>query len=102
MSCIYENQPLLLESTITIDGLAPENIITSALYDYWVPGNNTSTPSGTWIAAIIDGSTGEIEYQIESNILSTPGIWKTQTRATSAGLEYPSCMDSFIVNPIGS
>ena len=102
MSCIYQNQSLKIESTITIDGAAPTDPITAAVYRYWIPGNNTAINDGEWTATILDGAAGTIEYQIPENILTTSGIWKTQTIATSGGLTYPACMDTFTIKALGS
>ena len=101
MSCIYTDQPLKLESTITVDGAAPENNITAAAYSYWIPGNNAITASGSWTATIIEAGTGEIEYDIAADTL-TAGLWKTQVIATSGGLTFPACLDSFTVKVRGS
>ena len=102
MSCIYENQPLKLETTITVDGASPPNPVTAADYDYWIPTNFTNTPTGTWRATIDNGTTGDISYEIAADVLTPAGEWKVQANATSGGLEYPACMDTFTVKALGS
>lgn len=101
MSCINENDPLKLETTITENGGVITSPLTEASYDYWEPGNNTGVKSGNWVATIIDANTGEIEYDIPSDIL-TDGIWKIQSKGTIAGLSYKACMDTITVKAIGS
>ena len=101
MSCIIESQPLKLQTTITDDGAVLTAPLTSAFYDYWIPGNYSSTATGTWNATILDAAAGTIEYDIPVDTL-TGGVWKIQARAISGGLTFPACMDTVTVTYSGS
>ena len=98
---IFTDQPLKLESTVTVNGATVPDPVTAATYEFWKPGNTTDTPTGTWTADIVDENTGEISYNILANVLDEPGIWKLQATATVGGLTYPSEVDSLTVKSRG-
>lgn len=85
---IYENQPLYIEITCTVNGSAMTDAA-SAVINYFKPDKTT----GQW-AATLNGS--KVEYKATIDL---PGPWKIQPVVTfSSGDAIPGETISFTVN----
>jgi len=88
MSIGVINDPLKLESIFKIDGVATDLTGEEAFFDYYIPGNATSTPDGTWSAVVETGITGAFYYDIPQDTLNSVGVWKFQPSGTNGGNTY--------------
>ena len=103
MSSIKLNESLKLHDIFKIGGKPIESPLTAAVYSYWKPSNKTSVPSGEWSATIIDGNTGEVEYNIGAGVLDevskSERPWKTQLKGTVDGSTHSA--DAFGFQVVG-
>jgi hypothetical protein len=98
---IYIGQSVLIETTFTEAGAAVDISGGTVTFDYWVPGNSTSTPDGTITGTIVDATAGEAEGEIDGALTVTPGLYRVQSIITLSGDSYRGTTTGFTVYPLG-
>lgn len=99
---IVVGQKIGLEATITESGTAIDISGGSVAFDYWIPGNKTSTPDGSIEGTIESGPDGTVSGELPASINTSSGIWRFQASVTISGDTYRACATTQDVKPVGA
>lgn len=94
---IYKGQKIPLTTTFTDASGAVDITAGTIAYNYWIPNNNTVSPTGSVVGSIVSAPAGTASGEIPAATNIYSGIWKVQAVLTLSGDNWPAVTTTFSV-----
>lgn len=99
---IFVGQRIDLAATITEGGQAIDISGGTVLFDYYLPGNISSTPDGSVAGSIVSGPDGTVSGVFPADLNSLSGDYRFQAAVTISGDTYLAKSTCLRVYPKGA
>lgn len=100
---IFVNQKIGLSTTFTESGVVIDISGGTVTYEYYYPGDSSSTPSGTISGSVVSGPDGTATGEITAEINNTVGEnFRVQAVVIVSGDTYRAQTTCFQIYPLGA